>query len=341
MSQKEWQYSAFIAAAQAKIYHAQLKDISQFTPNVINHLGRGGIRQGASRSASEMQQLLNKIPPSKRAGFNRQSAASKVKEYLSDKDASHIKSHNQGGSDHPDNIKWEHKSTNRARGDRNMTNQEQGSLNVRGQFENVKGAIKSGFQAVPKGATIGAITTLPFSALRNGLRVVRGEISTQDAVAKTVKETGIGAGFGAATAFSVTTVATACPPIAIALAAISPALLAAGGAGLTYEFFKILDDHKKEVKAYYDSMTEKELQYLAQVESELIYEHEKTMSILEEQKQLTELIVNRPRDSGVEGALKRYMESRKIYQALNKELIQAKSINTSEQNQNLIPPITE
>ena len=47
--------------------------------------------------------------------------------------------------------------------------------------------------------------------------------------------------------------------MAIALGAISPALLVAGGAGLAYEFFRILEEHKQEVRAYYESMTEQEL----------------------------------------------------------------------------------
>ncbi|MEO0015513.1 MAG: hypothetical protein RLZZ535_3902 [Cyanobacteriota bacterium] len=331
--------SAFNAAANSKVHHARLDDIAQFTPEKINHFSRGGIRQGASRTTAEMQQMLDKVPPSQRAGVDKQSAAYKVKDYLSNKDASHITSHNRGGSSQPDNIKWENKSINRARGDRNMTRAEQRSLNATAQFENLTGAIKAGLGAAPKGAAIGAITTAPFSMLRNGLRVVRGEISTQDASKETVKETVIGTGVGAATAFTVTTIATACPPIAIALAAISPALWVVGGAGLTYEFFKILSDHKKEVRAYYESMTEQELQYLSQVEAELVYEHEKTMSVLDEQKQLTEIIVNRPRESGVQGAMQRYMESQQIYQSIKNSSTQSKSLKAYEQN--LLPPINE
>jgi hypothetical protein len=230
MSKDSQRNSAFNAAANSKVHHARLNDVAQFTPEKINHLSRGGIRQGASRTSTEMQQMLDKVPPSQRAGVDGQSAAYKVKEYLSDKDASHIKSHNRGGSSQPDNIKWENKSINRARGDRNMTRSEQTNLNVTAQFENLTGAIKAGFRAAPKGAVIGAVTTAPFSMLRNGLRVVRGEISAQDAAMETGKETVMGGGVGAATAFTVTTLATACPPIAIALAAISPALwVAAGG----------------------------------------------------------------------------------------------------------------
>ncbi len=339
MSKDSKPNSAFNAAANSKVHHARLEDITQFTPEKINHLRRGGIRNGAGRTNAEMQQMLNKVPSSQSAGVDGQSAAKSVKQYLSEKDASHIKSHNRGGSGHSDNIKLENKSINRARGDRNMTRQEQRNLNFTAQFENLTGAIKAGFLAAPKGAVIGAVTTAPFSMLRNGLRVARGEISAQEAAKETAKETGIGAGVGAATAFTVTTVATACPPIAIALAAISPALWIAGGAGLTYEFFKILGDQRKEVKAYYESMTEQELEYLSQVEAELIYEHEKTMSVLDEQQQVTDVIVNRPRESGVQGALQRYMESRQIYHSLQNTSDQSKSLKYSRQN--LLSPMTE
>lgn len=180
---------------------------------------------------------------------------------------------------------------------------------------------------------------MPFSALRNGLRVVRGEISAKEAAIETTKETGIGAGVGAATALTVTTVATACPPIAIALTAASPYLLGAVGANMIHEFFKILENHKQQVKTYYESMTDQELQYLSQVEAELVYEHEKTMSFLDEQQKLTEIIVNRPRESGVQGALQRYMESQQIYQSLQNASNQSKSLNPSPQN--LLHPITE
>lgn len=339
MSKKSQRNSVFNAAACAKVYHASLEDIAQFTPEKINHLSRGGIRHGVGRSKVEMQQMLDKIPPSQRAGIDGQSAAYKVKEYLSDKDASHIKSHNQGGSSHPDNIKWENNSINRARGDQYMTRQEQIKLDIQAQFDNLAGALKAGIEAAPRGAVIGALTTAPFAMLSNGLRVVRGEISAQDAAKETVKETGIGAGVGAASIVTVTTVVNAYPPIAIALGTISPALLAVGGAGMIHQFFKILDDHKQQVKAYYESMTKQELQYLSQIEAELVYEHEKTISVLDEQKQLTEVIVNRPRESGVQGALQRYMESRQIYQSLQNQSTQCKSLKSSQRN--FLPPITE
>jgi hypothetical protein len=67
MSNDSQRNSAFNAAAHSKVYHAQLEDISQFTPEKINHLRRGGIRQGAGRNTAEMQQMLDptfrRLPP--------------------------------------------------------------------------------------------------------------------------------------------------------------------------------------------------------------------------------------------------------------------------------------
>lgn len=336
MTEDSQRNSAVNAAASVKVHHARLEDIRHFTPEKINHLQRGGIREGAGRTQIEMQQMLDKIPPSQRAGVDGQSAATKVKEYLADKDASHIQPHSKGGSAHSDNIKWEDKSLNRARGDQPMTKQEQAHLDLKAQFDNLTGAIGAGLQAAPRGAAIGAVTTLPFSLLTNSLRVVRGEISAQEAARETAKQTAIGSGVGAVSAFTVTTVAVACPPIAIALTALSPALLAVGGAGMVYEFFKILDDHKSQLRSYYDSLTQEQLRYLQRVEDDLIYEHNKTMAFLAQAKETSTEIVNRPREAGIEGALKRYKESLQIHGSLSTPLASPRLMQNSDQS--LLPP---
>jgi hypothetical protein len=332
MSEDSQRNSAFNAAASSKVHHAQLDDIGKYTPEKLGHLYRGGIRTGAGRTEAQAQQMLDKIPPSQRAGVNGQSAAAKVKEYLADKDASHIKPHSKGGSSHPDNIKWESKTANRARGDQHMTRQEQRQLNIKAQIDNLRGALKAGIEAAPKGAVIGAVTTAPFSLLRNALRVVRGEMSAQDAALETVKETAIGGGVGAATAFTVTTVAAACPPVALALTAMSPVLLAAGGAGMVYEFFKILDDHKQQVKEYYSSLTQRDLQYLQDIENELLYEHSKNLEFLNASEALNAEITHRPIESGVEGALKRYLESAAIAKSLGATPIANKQLPGSQKS---------
>lgn len=308
--------------ANTTVHHAQLSDIKNYTPEKLDHLQRGGIRTGPQRVEAQTQQMLDKIPPAQRAGIDGRSAASKVKEYLADKDASHITPHSKGGSNHPDNLKWEVRSANRARGNQPMTRQEQRQLNVKAQVDNFTGALKAGIEAAPKGAVIGVITTAPFSMLRNALRVVRGEITAQDAATEALKEVAIGGGVGAATACLVTTVATACPPIAVALTAVSPVLLAAGGVGMIYEFFKILGDHKQQVKDYYESLTEQELKYLQQVESELVHEHERNLAFIADSKEFSDELIHRPYATDLEGALSRYAESLSI----------AKSLNTRQEN---------
>lgn len=316
MSNESQRNSAFNAAASTEVHHAHLNDVRQYTPEKLGHLQRGGIRNGIGRTEAQTQQMLNKIPPSQRASVDGQSAAAKVKEYLADKDASHVMPHSKGGSSHPDNIKWENKAANRARGNQPMPRQEQTRLDIKAQFDNLTGALKAGIKAAPKGAVIGAVTTAPFSLLRNALRVVRGEITAQEAAVEAVKETAIGGGVGAATAFTVTTVAAACPPVAIALAAVSPVLLAAGGAGMVYEFFKILDDHKQQTKKYYEALTQHDLNHLQEIENQLLYEHTKNLEFLDEAQALNADIANTPLEAGVEGALKRYLESAAMAKSL-------------------------
>jgi hypothetical protein len=332
MSDESQRNSAFNAAANAKVHHAQLSDIGQYTPEKLGHLQRGGIRTGVGRTEAQTQQMLDKIPPSQRAGVDSQSAAVKVKEYLADKDASHITPHSKGGSSHPDNIKWENKTANRVRSDQPMTRQEQIRLDVKAQIDNLTGALKAGIEAAPKGAVIGVVTTAPFSMLRNALRVVRGEISAENAALETAKETAIGGGVGAATALTVTTVAAACPPVAIALTAVSPVLLIAGGAGMVYEFFKILDDHKEQVKEYYESLTQRDLSYLQEIENELLYEHNKNLNFLDEAQSLNDEIANRPREAGVEGALTRYLESAAIAKSLGATPVGSKQLPSSQKS---------
>jgi hypothetical protein len=182
MSDESQPNSIFNVIADLNVHHATLEDLKLHAPDKLSHLQRGGIRDGVGRNEVQTQQMLDKIPPADRSGVDAQSAAEKVREYLAEKDASHIEPHSKGGSAHPDNIKWEDRSANRARGDRDMTPQEQFQLDFTAQIENLAGAVKAGLKAAPKGAIIAAATTLPFAMLRNALRVVRGEMSAQDAM---------------------------------------------------------------------------------------------------------------------------------------------------------------
>ena len=323
--------SGFNAAANSHVHHVTLEDIAQFTPEKVNHIYRGGIRQGAGRTDAQAQQMVDKIPASQRAGVDGQSAAVRNKEYLSNKDASHINPHSKGGSAHPDNMKWEDRIPNRARGDKTMTPKEQRAIDAKANLDNLSGAMQRGMEAGLKGVVIGAVTTLPFSFLRNALRVSRGEITSQEAAMETGKETLMGGAVGGVTAFTVTAVASAFPPIAIFLTAVSPALLVVGGAGMVYEFFKILEDHKQEVRDYYNSLTEQQLSYLQQVEDEMIYEHKKNLRFLDEQRALSEEITNRPRRAGIEGAFERLQQSIAIAESMGLSGKDSKLLGVSTQ----------
>jgi methionine synthase I (cobalamin-dependent) len=159
-------------------------------------------------------------------------------------------------------------------------------------------------------------SNVSLSMLTNALRLVRGEISAQEAVTETLKDTVVGGTVGGTTAFATTTVAAACPPIAIALTTVAPALAVVGATGMVYEFFKILDNHKQAVRAYYESLTRQELDRLQEIENELIYEHNKNLDFLSENKKINQEIKNRPISPGIEGAMKRYLESAAIAQSL-------------------------
>ncbi|MBD2605406.1 hypothetical protein H6G81_12895 [Scytonema hofmannii FACHB-248] len=306
--------SAFNAAANIKVQHAQLQDLSK---TLKDRLDKGGIRSGEPiRTKVQAQEMLEKIPPSQRVGMDGKSAVSNAENYLSDKHASHIEPHSKGGSNNPNNIKWENAKDNITRGNKTMTRQEKMRLNAKWQFDNLTGAVKAGFQAAPLGAAVGAAVTAPFSLLTNALRVVRGEISAEEATTATLKDTVIGGLVGGATTFTTTTVAAACPPIAIALTTAAPVLAVVGAVGMVYEFFKILDDHKQTVRIYYESLTQQELEHLQAIENELIYEHNKNLEFLAEAETINQEITNRPIAPGVEAAMQRLRESVAIAESL-------------------------
>jgi len=314
MSEDSQTNSVFNAAANTKIHHAQLNDLPL---SALRRLYKGGIRSGeVSRTRVQAQEMLEKIPPSQRAGVDCESANINAQNYLFDKHASHIKPHSKGGSNDQKNIKWENGKDNIVRGNKPMTKQEQIKLDAQWHIDNLTGAVKAGIKAAPLGAAIGAATAAPFSMLTNALRVVRGEISASEAALETVKDTVVGGAVGGVTAFTATTLAAACPPIAIALTAASPALLTVGSVGMVFEFFKILDRHQQEVRAFYQSLTEQQLERLQEIENELIYEHQKNLEFLAEAKAVNNEIQNRPVAPGIEGAVNRYIESVAIAQSL-------------------------
>lgn len=334
MSEESERNASLNAAANTRVYHADLTDLP---PHLVRKMYRGGIRSGEPlRTPAQAAEMLNKVPPSQRSGIDSHSAGTNLQDYLADKHASHVKPHSQGGSNKPNNLRWENAKDNLARSDRPMSGPEQVKLGAQWQLDNLTGAVKAGVKAAPMGAAVGAVTTAPVSLLRNALRVVRGEISATEAVAETLKETTVGGVVGGAAAFSTTTIAAACPPIAIALTTVAPALLVAGSVGLVYEFFKVLDDHKQAVRAYYQSLTRQELQRLQEIEDELIEQHNRNLEFLAEAKAINDYLTNRPCEPGIEGAMKQYLKSVALAQSLGATSTNHSVLHPSQAK--LLPP---
>lgn len=306
MSEDSNRNSVFNAAFTSRFYHLRIGDLDRSAARPFVY---GGTRHGG-RTVADAQELLNQVPSSHLVDKKL------LADYMSDKHISHIQPHSKGGSDASTNLKIENGKENMIRRDNPMTAKEQRAIDAKANLDNLTGAVQRGMEAGLKGAVIGAVTTLPFSFLRNALRVSRGEMTSQEAAMETGKETLMGGAVGGVTAFTVTAVASAFPPIAIFLTAVSPALLVAGGAGMVYEFFKILEEHKHEVRDYYNSLTEQQLSYLQQVEDEMTYEHKKNLRFLDEQRALSEEITNRPRRAGIEGAFERLQQSIAIAESM-------------------------
>lgn len=302
--------AAVNAAATTSVHHAQIADFGK------NHrFYRSGLRSG-TRSTAQAEQMLHKVPPSHRAGATPGDAVAQTEQYLQGKDASHGISHKNGGSGNPRNLKWEDATQNRARGGQNMSGADRLKLAAKWHLDNIQGAFQAGLQAAPKGAAIGAIMAAPLSLLTNSFRVMRGEISIEEATVETIKDTAMGAGTGMVSAFGITTIATACPPIAMALSVASPLLLTAGAGAMVYEFFKILGDHQQAVRDHYQQLTQTDLDRLATLEAEWKYQHQKNLNFLAEAERVNREIRDRPVGTSIEDALHRYLESAAIAQSL-------------------------
>ena len=313
MSEDSNRNSGLNAAANSYVHHVTLEvDVKNYaSPKVYERIYSGG--RGVRRTDVQAQDLFEQIPASHRAGTDGKSAVAKVQEYLHGKDASHIIPHSKGGSSDPSNLKWEDHIRNQKRGGKIMTPKDHRALNAKVTSDNLSGAFKMGMDAGVKGAVIGAFTALPFSFLRNALRVSRGEITSDEAALEILKDTGIGSGVGGVTAFSVTYLASAFPPFAIALSAISPALWVAGGVGMISELVSILEHNKHQVRACYDNLTTQQLENLRQEEERLNYEHNES---IRNSQNLVQRITDRPRKYGIQSSLERLQETLEIARSL-------------------------
>ena len=321
MSENSNRNSSFNAAANSSVYQINtLEQLSRSLKHKMKTAGRGW------KPDEQALEMLHKVPASHRTGANHQAAEANLRKYLSDKEAGHVYPHSKGGSAHPDNLEWQNRADNRANADKPMTPKEQRDIHTKANVDNLSGAMQRGMEAGLKGAVIGAVTTLPFSFLRNALRVSRGEITSEEAALEILKDTGVASGVGGVTSFSLTYLASAFPPVAIALSAISPALWAAGGVGMISELVGILEHNKHQVRAYYDNLTTQQLENLQKEEERLNYEHNES---IRNSRNLVKRITDRPRKSGIQASLERLHETLEI----------ARSLGVTEKDSNLFANI--
>lgn len=131
------------------------QELLREVPQVAQRLKyRAGLRSGEmARSEAEVLRLFRKVP----GATLMQASSQTIRQFLANKDASHIVSHQNGGSAQASNIFWELKGINRARGARNTT-----------WFALLRSTLASGAEAVVRnsatiaklGLTATAIATL-------------------------------------------------------------------------------------------------------------------------------------------------------------------------------------
>lgn len=98
------------------------QDLAQEMPKLADRLQRAGLRKGdTTRSDVDITKLFEKIPGTSKLG----ASETAIREFLADKQGSHIISRQKGGSNRADNILWEIGIDNMRRGARTMTTGEQ------------------------------------------------------------------------------------------------------------------------------------------------------------------------------------------------------------------------
>jgi hypothetical protein len=170
------------------------EELAKEMPKVAGRLqNRAGLRVGdAPRSDADIMQLFEKIPGTSKLG----SSEYNVREFLSDKHGSHIKSRAQGGSNGADNIVWEVGADNLRRGARNMTGGEQVYI----RFYNAADSLFKNSATIAKLglATTGTaiLTQTLVTAASYALDLYRGDITVKefkDRIVEAAVSTGIAA----------------------------------------------------------------------------------------------------------------------------------------------------
>lgn len=147
-------------------------------PKVARRMQRAGVRSkdGIFRSDADAMALFNKIPGADKLNANQEN----IRKFLSTRDGSHIRSHQQGGGIGADNIVWELKAANRARGAKVMTMEEQVKIAFQNGAESLTRNSKTILGISARAAGTAALIQALVTALSYTLDLQRGDITQKE-----------------------------------------------------------------------------------------------------------------------------------------------------------------
>ena len=224
--QDKYWYSFALGVAQSVVQQLPWEQLSQ---DLVRKFKVNGMRVG-QRSLLDAQQLYDMhIPyPTKILG------EPALRQFLNSKDASHIKSHINGGTGSADNIIFEYYKSNRSRGSKNISQSEFLRIQTSNYFEFLRS--KSFYKKIgmntAKGMFYGALFSASNSAFSNIWNAIDNEVSWEKAAWNIINDAKDGAIAGGIAGLGFTILAFTCPPIGGIIGAFSP-LLGLLGVGAT------------------------------------------------------------------------------------------------------------
>jgi hypothetical protein len=223
-----------VAVLVNSIKHLTFQDLSRDLQAKLKSAG-----SQATRSNVEAAMMFDKVPAPFRTSIE------SIKTWLEGKDASHIISRYNGGSDNPINLLWEERISNRLRGSANMPRKEQLAIVTKGYVEGLGASAAAGLQAAPIGAVIAAVTAMPITFLRYSFAVAKGEMTKEEATKNAIQDVAKQGVIGGLSTAVVVPICVLCPPVAAALTFASPVLLSVGIAGMCSQYFDIISENRE------------------------------------------------------------------------------------------------
>lgn len=225
------------------IKHLSFQDLSKDLQAKLKSAGNQG-----TRSNVEAAMMFDKVPAPFRTSIE------STKNWLEGKDASHIISRYNGGSDNPINLHWEERISNRFRGSANMTRKDQLAIVTKGYVEGLGASASAGLKAAPIGAAIAVATAMPITFLRYSFAVAKGEMTKEEATKAALQDMGKQGVIGGLSTAVAVTICNLCPPV---VSALTIASLAVGIPGMIAEYYAVIYENREIVLSEFSKNKDK------------------------------------------------------------------------------------